>query len=56
VIVSDVSVRAAVPEFFTVTTCAAVVDPTAAEAKARLVGERVSAGIAEVVGHDSPDW
>ena len=42
--VSDVSVSAAVPEFFTVTTCAAVVDPTVVEAKVRLVGVSVTAG------------
>ena len=44
--VSDVSARAAVPEFFTVTTCAAVVTPTVVDAKVRLVGVRVTAGAA----------
>ena len=38
--VSDVSVTAAVPVFLTVTTCAAVIEPSAVDAKARLVGER----------------
>ena len=47
--VSDVSVNAAVPEFFTVTTCAAVVDPTVVEAKVRLVGVSVTAGPAAAV-------
>ena len=42
--VSDVSVSAAVPEFFIVTTCAAVVMPTVVDAKVRLVGVRVTAG------------
>jgi hypothetical protein len=42
--VSEVSVSAAVPEFFTVTTCAAVVTPTVVEAKVRLVGVSVAAG------------
>ncbi len=42
--VSDVSVSAAVPEFFTVTTCAAVVTPTVVDAKVRLVGVSVTAG------------
>jgi hypothetical protein len=41
VMVSEVSVRAAVPEFFTVTNCAAVVEPVFMEAKVRLVGEGV---------------
>jgi hypothetical protein len=44
--VSEVRVRAAVPEFFTVTTCAAVVDPTVVEAKVRVVGVSVTAGAA----------
>jgi len=46
VMVSDVSVRVAVPEFLTVTTCAAVVEPTVVEAKVRLVGDNVTAGAA----------
>jgi len=44
--VSELSVSAAVPEFFTVTTCAAVVEPTVVEAKVRLVGVSVTAGAA----------
>ena len=48
--VSDVSVSAAVPEFFTVTTCAAVVDPTVVEAKVRLVGVSVTAGAVAAAG------
>jgi hypothetical protein len=44
--VSDVSVSAEVPEFFTVTTCAAVVTPTVVAAKVRLVGDSVTAGAA----------
>jgi len=46
VIASDVRVSAAVPEFFTVTICAAVVTPTVVDAKVRLVGVRVTAGVA----------
>jgi hypothetical protein len=42
--VSDVSVKAAVPEFFTVTTCAAVVTPTLVEANVSVVGVSVTAG------------
>ena len=49
VIVSDVSVSAAVPEFFNVTTCAAVVAPTVVEAKVRLVGDSVTAGAVALV-------
>ena len=45
VIVSEVRVRAAVPVFLTVTSCAAVVEPTAVEAKVRLVGVSVTAGV-----------
>jgi len=48
--VSEVSVNAAVPEFFTVTTCAAVVVPTTVEANVKLVGDSVTAG-AVVAGH-----
>ena len=48
VIVSDVSVSAAVPEFFTVTSCAAVVDPTFVEANVRLVGDKVTVAVAAV--------
>jgi hypothetical protein len=44
VMVSDVSVNAAVPEFFTVTTCAAVVTPTVVEANVSVVGVNVTAG------------
>ena len=51
VMASDVRAIAAVPEFFIVTICAAVVDPTAVEAKVRLVGVRVMAGAVTVVGH-----
>src|ERR1017187_1271156 len=51
VTVSDVSVRAAVPEFFTVTSCAAVVTPTAVEAKLRLVGVSVTAGAVTAAAH-----
>jgi len=40
VMVSEESVTAPVPVFLTVTTCAAVVDPTVVEAKVRLAGER----------------
>ena len=39
VIVSDVRVTVPVPVFFTVTNCAAVVEPTVVEANARLVGD-----------------
>ena len=49
--VSDVSVRAEVPEFFTVTTCAAVVDPTVVDAKVKLVGVRVTAGAVAAAAH-----
>ena len=42
-IVSDVKVTVAVPVFFTVTNCAAVVEPTVVDAKARLVGESETA-------------
>ena len=42
--VSEVKVRAAVPEFFMVTTWAAVVDPTVVDVKVRLVGVSVTAG------------
>jgi hypothetical protein len=51
VIVSEVSVSAAVPEFFTVTTCAAVVTPTVVEANVNDVGVSVTAGAVVVVGH-----
>ena len=44
VMVSDVSVKAAVPVFFTVTTCAAVVDPTFVEANVRPVADRATLG------------
>ena len=47
--VSEVSVSVAVPEFFTVTTWAAVVDPTVVEAKVRLVGVRLTVGAAAAV-------
>src|ERR1039458_6239307 len=43
--VIEVSVKAAVPEFFTVTTCAAVVAPTKVVAKVRLVGVKVTTGV-----------
>lgn len=45
VMVSDVSVTVDVPVFFTVTNCAAVVEPTVVEAKVRLVGEREIVGL-----------
>jgi hypothetical protein len=51
VMVSEVTVTAAVPVFLMVTACAAVVDPTSVEAKARLVGETVTVWVVAVVGH-----
>ena len=44
VMVSDVSVTVAVPVFLTVTTCAAVVEPSAVDAKGNAVGEMVMVG------------
>jgi len=44
VIVSEVIVMAAVPLFFTVTTCATVLDPTVVEANVRLAGDSVTTG------------
>ena len=49
--VSEISVRGVVPEFFTVTTCAAVVDPTVVDAKVRVVGVSVTADAATAVAH-----
>ena len=49
VMVSEVSVRAAVPVFLTVTVWAAVVVPTLVEAKAMLVGDNVTAGAVAAV-------
>lgn len=45
VMVSDVSDNVAVPEFLIVTACAAVVAPTAVEAKVSDVGDRVTAAV-----------
>lgn len=44
VMVSEVSVTVTVPVFFTVTVCAAVVEPTVVDAKVRLVGESEMVG------------
>ena len=44
--VSEVRVRAAVPEFFIVTTWAEVLDPTVVDAKVNFVGVNVTAGAA----------
>ena len=44
-IVSELRVTVAVPVFFTVTTCAAVVEPTVVDAKARLVGENETVNV-----------
>ena len=49
VMVSEVSVSAAVPVFFKVTTCAAVVTPTVVEAKVKDVGESVATGVPVLV-------
>ena len=46
VMVSDARFSVAVPEFLTVTTCAAVVEPTAVDANVRAVGVSVTAGAA----------
>ena len=48
VIVSEVRLSVAVPEFFTVTTCAAVVEPTVVDANVRLVALSVTAGAVPV--------
>ena len=50
VMVSDVSANAAVPEFFTVTICAAVVDPSLVAAKVRLAGVNVTDGAVFAAG------
>ena len=47
--VSDVRVTAPVPVFLTVTTCAAVVEPSAVDAKATLVGERETVWVSAAV-------
>ena len=44
VMVSDVKLSVAVPEFLIVTTCAAVVEPMAVDANVRELGVRVTAG------------
>lgn len=51
VMVSEASDTAAVPVFLMVTTCAAVVDPKGVEAKARLVGLKVTVWVGAVLGH-----
>ena len=48
VMVSEVSVTVTVPVFFTVTVCAAEVEPTVVEAKVRAAGE------SEMVGPELP--
>ena len=48
VTVSEVSVTAPVPVFFTVTNCAAVVEPTDVDAKARLAGDSETVNVAAV--------
>src|SRR5450631_2665092 len=51
VMVSEVSVKAAVPEFLMVTTCAAAVTPTLVEANVSVVGVSVTAGAVATTGH-----